>query len=245
MLDDIAAIQQRISDIQSRIATLNGALTPPPPDTTGTDSAGRSFDNVLANERARYGAAISPTDQTDAATPEPAPSYPTGLPGTAIPLGRRPYVPPASAGPLPSSTPATSGSLPLVPSNQEIVPIKTGGLSEYEPLIDRYAAANGLSPKLVRAVIKTESDGNPRDVSRAGAMGLMQLMPDNVREAGISDPVRSMPSPAIPAIPRAGHRHGARLAPPSALGAPPDASSSHPGRHRAGRPGAWRYHRAP
>ncbi len=55
-------------------------------------------------------------------------------------------------------------------------------------LVEKYAAQNGLEPSLVRAVIKTESDGNPRCVSRAGAMGLMQLMPDNVKEAGISDP---------------------------------------------------------
>ena len=59
---------------------------------------------------------------------------------------------------------------------------------DYADLIQKYAAQNGLEPALVRAVIKTESDGNPRCVSRAGAMGLMQLMPDNVKEAGIADP---------------------------------------------------------
>ena len=37
-------------------------------------------------------------------------------------------------------------------------------------------------------MIQTESSGNPRCVSGAGAMGLMQLMPANVKEAGISDP---------------------------------------------------------
>ena len=40
----------------------------------------------------------------------------------------------------------------------------------------------------MKAVIQTESGGNPRAVSRAGAMGLMQLMPANVREAGVADP---------------------------------------------------------
>ena len=44
------------------------------------------------------------------------------------------------------------------------------------------------SQALVKAVIQTESGGNPRSVSGAGAMGLMQLMPENVKEAGISDP---------------------------------------------------------
>jgi len=188
MLDDIAAIQQRISDIQSRIAALNGnSITPSPTDSTTEATGNRSFDNVLADERARYGMAAVPTDQTEAATPEPAPSSPIGMPGSAIPVGRRPYVPGSDAGPLPP-LPSTRGVAPLVPTTQQIVPIKTSGASQYDPIIDRYAAANGLSPKLIKAVIKTESDGNPRDVSRAGAMGLMQLMPDNVREAGISDP---------------------------------------------------------
>ena len=187
MLEDLAAIQQRISDIQSRIAQLNGNLTPPPPDPSTSDPSGQSFANVLDQARDRYSTAMSPTDQTSAATPEPAPSSPISLPGSAIPLGRRPYLP-ASAGPLPTSPAGTT--TPLVPTTQQIEPIRStvSGMSEYEPIIDRYAAANGLSPNLVKAVIKTESDGNPRDVSRAGAMGLMQLMPDNVREAGISDP---------------------------------------------------------
>jgi len=187
MLDDIAAIQQRISDIQSRIAMLNGNNLTPPTDPAADPSRDRSFDNVLADERARYGMAASPTDQTEAATPEPSPNSLVGLPGSGIPIGRRPYLAEPSAGPLPS-TPSTSRVMPLVPTTQQIVPIKTGSATDYDPIIDRYAAANGLSPKLVKAVIKTESDFNPHDRSSAGAMGLMQLMPDNVREAGISDP---------------------------------------------------------
>ncbi|CEK12410.1 soluble lytic murein transglycosylase-like protein [Chthonomonas calidirosea] len=57
-----------------------------------------------------------------------------------------------------------------------------------EGLINKYAALNGLSPNLVRAVIAQESDGNPKEVSNKGAMGLMQLMPEEVQEFGVTDP---------------------------------------------------------
>jgi len=41
---------------------------------------------------------------------------------------------------------------------------------------------------LVLAIIRSESDFNPRAVSRAGAIGLMQIMPATARKVGI-DPV--------------------------------------------------------
>ncbi|MCE9558993.1 MAG: lytic transglycosylase domain-containing protein [Armatimonadetes bacterium] len=50
----------------------------------------------------------------------------------------------------------------------------------------------GVDARLIMAVILTESDFKPTTVSRAGAMGLGQLMPVNVRELGISDPFDHM-----------------------------------------------------
>ena len=46
----------------------------------------------------------------------------------------------------------------------------------------------GLSYPLLKAIIKAESDFNPRAVSRKGALGLMQLMPENVKRLRINDP---------------------------------------------------------
>ncbi len=55
-------------------------------------------------------------------------------------------------------------------------------------LIDHYADRFHLDSALVKAVIKVESDFNPKVISRKGAQGLMQLMPDTAREIGVSDP---------------------------------------------------------
>jgi len=57
-----------------------------------------------------------------------------------------------------------------------------------EGLISKYSATNGLDPKLVRAVITAESDGDAACRSPKGAMGLMQLMPDEVQAYGIKNP---------------------------------------------------------
>ena len=53
---------------------------------------------------------------------------------------------------------------------------------------DRYARANNLSPALVRAIIKAESNGQRKAVSRKGAMGVMQLMPFTSKRLNVSDP---------------------------------------------------------
>jgi soluble lytic murein transglycosylase-like protein len=67
-------------------------------------------------------------------------------------------------------------------------PISKRFVPEIEALIQKYSALRGLDPDLVRAIIQVESDGNPRAISHKGAMGLMQLMPEEVRGYGIRDP---------------------------------------------------------
>ena len=49
---------------------------------------------------------------------------------------------------------------------------------KYRSEIEYYAALNRIDPAYVAAIIKQESDYDPRAVSRVGAMGLMQFMPD-------------------------------------------------------------------
>jgi hypothetical protein len=58
----------------------------------------------------------------------------------------------------------------------------------YAAIIDQASAAQGVDPRLVRAVIQVESAYQQRARSRKGAMGLMQLMPETAREYGVADP---------------------------------------------------------
>ncbi len=57
-----------------------------------------------------------------------------------------------------------------------------------ESLIRRKARVYGVDEDLVRAVVRMESGGNTKAVSTAGAMGLMQLMPETAEMLGVADP---------------------------------------------------------
>lgn len=57
----------------------------------------------------------------------------------------------------------------------------------YDKLIDKVARAEGLDSDLLRAVVETESNFDPNAVSKKGAVGLMQLMPETARGMGVTD----------------------------------------------------------
>lgn len=58
---------------------------------------------------------------------------------------------------------------------------------QYEPIILKAASKHGVSPQLVSAVMRVESCYDRKAVSRAGARGLMQLMPATARQLGVRD----------------------------------------------------------
>lgn len=57
-----------------------------------------------------------------------------------------------------------------------------------DPLIRRAAARHRLPVAFVRRVVEVESGGHRHRISRAGAMGVMQLMPTTADELGVDDP---------------------------------------------------------
>ncbi|MEW6609010.1 MAG: lytic transglycosylase domain-containing protein [bacterium] len=57
----------------------------------------------------------------------------------------------------------------------------------FSELIDTYSEKYGIDPKLINSIIKAESNFNPNAVSKAGASGLMQLMPETAKALGITN----------------------------------------------------------
>jgi soluble lytic murein transglycosylase-like protein len=59
---------------------------------------------------------------------------------------------------------------------------------EIDAAIVRAAARHNVDANLVRALVQVESNFNPNAVSRKGAMGLMQLMPQTARQLKLTNP---------------------------------------------------------
>jgi soluble lytic murein transglycosylase-like protein len=83
-------------------------------------------------------------------------------------------------------TPVQAESLPSTPTTEErpaaavstgLSPIFTPEIHYWADSITRWAAASNLDPNLAAVVMQIESCGDPRATSRAGAMGLFQVMP--------------------------------------------------------------------
>jgi soluble lytic murein transglycosylase-like protein len=59
---------------------------------------------------------------------------------------------------------------------------------DFESIIQEAGQRYRVDPGLIRAVMQAESGGNPLAVSRTGARGLMQLMPETASELGVTNP---------------------------------------------------------
>ena len=92
------------------------------------------------------------------------------------------------AAPSRTSTLLPRVDVTLVADAPPTIDERADGPRTYEPFVREAASAFNLDPALIRAVIQAESAFDPWAVSRAGAQGLMQLMPELSKELGVVDP---------------------------------------------------------
>jgi hypothetical protein len=83
--------------------------------------------------------------------------------------------------PDPPPTPAAAPSSSLTAANAPFTP------DSMRHMLDRAGAQHNIDADLLASVVHAESDGNPRAVSRAGARGLMQLMPSTASLLGVTN----------------------------------------------------------
>lgn len=93
---------------------------------------------------------------------------------------------------LPGSTPVFNFTVRTPPGSPAHVGLGQLGA----PRLDRYnaqflaaARSTGVEDALLRAIAHAESGFDPRAQSPKGALGVMQLMPDALREYGVRDPL--------------------------------------------------------
>ncbi len=93
-----------------------------------------------------------------------------------------------NAAPAPAAAPAVAAAATVYMPAEE-------SIRRFSPIIDTASRLHGVDAALIHAVISAESGYNPSALSKAGAMGLMQLMPQTAKRYGVTnimDPVQNI-----------------------------------------------------
>lgn len=103
----------------------------------------------------------------------------------ALGLGFWNLVPPAAAPPAVDQPVPAVAALRPAPSPLHLLDSHDIPSGPFGALIYETASRYSLNPHLVAAIVRVESSFNPRALSRKGACGLMQLLPDTARRFGL------------------------------------------------------------
>lgn len=157
-LSGVRAVQARIAQIQERFGMPRGV-------------PGMDFQNTLKKE-------IQKTEQA-----EKAQTAPTAVTPAKKMQAASSYSPITSSGKAQNFvSPSAKNTYPSYSVNQSL-PLADQSLSA---MIDEAARKYNVDPKLVAAVAEVESGGNQDETSSAGAIGVMQLMPDTAAALGVN-----------------------------------------------------------
>jgi len=94
----------------------------------------------------------------------------------------------AGSAPAPVAAPAVAAAANVYMPAEE-------SIRRFSPIVDTASRLHGVDAALIHAVISAESGYNPSALSKAGAMGLMQLMPQTAKRYGVTnimDPVQNI-----------------------------------------------------
>jgi cell wall-associated NlpC family hydrolase len=157
----IADATAAIQTIEARIAALIPSSTPPAASATAAAS-GSTTPSQLSSSFATQLQSLT-SDSSDGTDPDATTTDPSTL---AVGASTYPTTQTAAG----SALGASSGS------------------TQYDALILQAARDQGVDPALLKGLVQAESGFDPRSVSKVGAQGLTQLMPDTARGLGVTDP---------------------------------------------------------
>jgi soluble lytic murein transglycosylase-like protein len=91
-----------------------------------------------------------------------------------------------------NGTPCFTNSIPDSPDYKLFIKErkkrKLSSTNRYDKIIMEASQKHGVSFAILKAIMKAESNFNPKAVSKKGAMGLMQIMPENFKSLQVKNP---------------------------------------------------------